>query len=125
MNDHPVFWTLDLTLDPEKVAPWRELLREIVAEIEAREPGTLTYRWSISEDKTTAQVFERYADPEAALAHMKTFSDKFASRFFAPVRNKRLLVYGDPGEELREEIKGFDPIYLSPITGLNRGHGGV
>lgn len=119
-NGDAISWTLVLTLNPQKVERWQNLLQDIVSEVEANEPGTLNYQWSISEDKKSAQVYERYANAESAIKHMANFAKKFGTPFFDPVVTKHLLVYGDPGEEVRNHIKEYHPKYQSPVMGLNR-----
>ncbi len=84
----------------------------------ASEPATLIYEWTISDDKKSAQVHERYADSDAALRHLKSFNDNYASRLLALVEPTGLTVYGKPSAALKEELAEANPVYMDVIGGF-------
>ena len=45
----------------------------------------------------------------------------FVERFLALCTPTRMSVYGEPSDELKEAIAGFNPRYLSPVAGHARG----
>ena len=45
----------------------------------------------------------------------------FVKRFLALCTPTRMSVYGEPSDELKEAIAGFNPRYLSPVAGHARG----
>ncbi len=84
-------------LQPGKEAEAEEAISEMVAAVEANEPGALAYIMHRSQkDPTEITVFEVYADAEALnahgqTAHMAQFRSNFASLFDpASVRIERL-----------------------------------
>jgi len=60
-------------LRPEKQAEGEKALAEMVAAVEANEPGALLYMVSRSQsDPTEVTFFEAYADGDALSTHMNT-----------------------------------------------------
>ncbi|MDX1407945.1 MAG: antibiotic biosynthesis monooxygenase [Saprospiraceae bacterium] len=96
-----VYWHLEVQIKPGQRETLRGLMEEMVAHARLHEPGTLRYAWSISKDQTECHMYERYADSDAALAHMQHFREQFASRFMECVIPTRFLVYGNPTETLK------------------------
>lgn len=97
----------------------RDLMPEMV-EATRGEPGTLGYEWFLSGDGTLCHVYERYADSDAALAHLGTFGTKFAERFLQCFEPTALYVYGEPSDEVRTALDGFGPVYLGTFGGFSR-----
>jgi quinol monooxygenase YgiN len=83
------------------------------------EPGALTYAWSLDEAGTVLHLFERYADPAAALAHLETFGSRFAQRYFDAVDPTRFVVYGGD-ESVAEALAAAQPVFMGPLVGLAR-----
>jgi len=114
-----VSWNLQLTVRPGRLDDLKTLMREMVASTEA-EPGTLAYEWFLGEDGTVCHLYERYADTDAAMAHIGTFGTKFVDRFMACVEQTALHLYGDPGEPVREAMGGFGAVFMRPLGGFSR-----
>jgi quinol monooxygenase YgiN len=117
-TDH-VSWLLELKLESGALNDWRELMQEMVAST-LDEPRTLDYEWSISEDGTICHVWERYADSDATMVHIRTFGDKFARRFTQLSTVTRLVVFGNPSDLVKEGLASFNPVYLRPLGGFSR-----
>lgn len=114
-----VSWLLELAVKPGKLDELRTLMTEMVESTRA-EAGTLSFEWFISDDGATVDIYERYADSGAVLAHVTTFGQKFAGRFLAALDPTRLTVFGDPSDEAREALDGFGASYLGNFGGFVR-----
>jgi pentatricopeptide repeat protein len=97
----------------------RELMNEMVSATR-EEPGTQVYEWFLSEDGTVCHINERYADSEAAMAHLGNFGSKFADRFLGCFEPTSFSVYGEPTAEARAALDGFGASYLGWLGGFNR-----
>lgn len=109
-----VSWLVELAVKPGQLNNFRALTGEMV-ESTRGEPGVLSYERFVSDDGKVIHVYERYADSAAALAHLRTFSQKFAARFLSMVERTRFTVFGAPSDELRGVLDGFGAIYLKPF----------
>jgi quinol monooxygenase YgiN len=114
---HEVAWLLELAVNPDQFDAVWALMEEMVASTRA-EPGALGYAWFVGEENRTVALYERYADSAAVLAHMATFGERFAPRFLAAMAPSRLTVFGDPSEEARQALAGFNPTYLGFLGGF-------
>ena len=62
-------------------------------------------------------IYERYVDSAAAVSHVQRFVANFAERFLSLCTPTRMSVYGEPSDELKETIAGFNPRYSRPGRG--------
>jgi hypothetical protein len=46
--------------------------------------------------------------------------ENFAARFLSLCTPTRMSVYGEPSDELKTAITGFNPSYLEPLAGYAR-----
>lgn len=114
-----VSWNLQLAVRDGRLEDFRSLMEEMV-ESTRSEPGTRAYEWFLSEDGTVCHLYERYADAQAALAHISTFGSRFGERFLACVEPTAFHVYGIPSDEVRTALDGFGAVYLRPFGGFTR-----
>lgn len=117
--DKQVSWIIELAVKPGQLENFRALKDEMVASTQT-EPDTLSYDWWVSEDGSAVHIYERYADSDALLAHLTGFGEKFAERFLTMVEPGRFTVYGEPKEDAREAMSGFNPTYLGSFGGFTR-----
>ena len=118
--DAEISWLYEVTITPGKLDDLHALIAEMASHAEANEPGTLTYHWTISQDGTIGHIHERYANAEAALAHLASYNSQFAARLTPLVSSARMFVNGDPGAEVRQQIAGAQPIYMEDAGGFAR-----
>jgi quinol monooxygenase YgiN len=100
-----------------------DALKTLVAEMVAgtsEEPGTRNYEWYISEDGSTVHGWEKYADSEATLTHVKGFAEKWAGRLTECVETHSFVVYGSPDDAVKEFIADWGPKYLGVMGGFAR-----
>ena len=117
--DENVYWLLELAVTPGQLNELGGLMREMV-EAAREEPGTLNYEWSISADATVCNVYVRYRDAAAVMAHMRSFGSRFSVRFMELAKITRMTVYGSPGAEVRRALAPYGPVYLAPFGGFKR-----
>ncbi|TNE41341.1 MAG: antibiotic biosynthesis monooxygenase [Alphaproteobacteria bacterium] len=119
MSGH-VYWILAVEIKPGEYDNFIDLMTEMVAATKADEPGALNYEWSVSADKKSCHIFERYADSDATLTHMKNFGTKFAKRFMGVLIPKSFTLYGDPTETVVNTISAMQPVVMERVGGFSR-----
>jgi quinol monooxygenase YgiN len=119
MSDN-VYWLLELAIKPGEFDNFEALMKEMVEATQANEPNTLNYEWSISDDRQSCHIYERYVDSAATMTYLGTFGEKFAERFMAALEPTRFLVYGTPNNEVKAALSGFGPVFRAPFGGFAR-----
>ena len=109
-----IAWVVELAVRPGQLDNFRALTGEMVL-VTRHEPGALSYQRFVSEDGQIVQLYERYADSAAALAHLRTFEKMFSRRFGSLVDRKRLSVFGTPTDELKAVLDRAGATYLRPL----------
>lgn len=102
-----------------KFGEFKKLVSQIVDRVR-KEPGTLVYEYSVSDDKNVVHIFERYSDDNALVSHVEETFSPFAERFLNLVDMKSLVVYGTPAGKAQDILDGFGAVYLAPFDGLTR-----
>jgi len=113
-----VSWVFEATVKPDALDDYRAMAREISADNQAAEPGQLNFEWFI--DGYDIHIYERYTDSAAGVFHVQRFVENFAPRFLSLCTPTRMSVYGDPSDELRTALTGFNPRYLGVLAGYTR-----
>jgi quinol monooxygenase YgiN len=113
-----ISWVFEAAVKPEALDEYGALAREISADNQAAEPGQQIFEWFT--DDQDVHIYERYQDSAAALAHVQRFVENFASRFLSLCTPTRMSVYGEPSDELKVALTGFNPRYLEPLAGHAR-----
>ena len=115
MSQH-VHWLLELCINDGKLADFIAVMHEMVA-FTRNEAGTLIYEWCFSEDETVCDIYERFQDSEAAVAHLAAFS-RFAERFLDAATPTKLTVMGHPNESALEALSGLSPVLRKTRAGF-------
>lgn len=115
-----VSWMFELGVKEGRDAELRALMAEMAAATERNEPGTLEYEWYLSDDGRRLHLWERYADAAAALAHTRTFGERYAARFFDILRPERITLYGDDTDAVREAMGELRPPVMRRAAGFAR-----
>lgn len=97
-----IVWTVDAQIKDEKKF---NLAMKKITEATFEEEGSMNHEWFIAEDGTTAHVYERYKDSEAALKHLETWS-KLSPLFMEGAEMLNFKVYGDLSPELEQAVGG-------------------
>lgn len=97
---------------------FRDLIRKVV-EATQKEPGTLSYVYSVSADEKTAHIVERYQQ-DAVVSHVDHTFAPFAEAFLSLVTVTSLTVYGKPDEAIKTRLDPFGAVYMTPFDGFTR-----
>ncbi len=119
MSDN-VHWVLEIEIKQGELDSFKALMNEMVEATRANEPDTMNYEWFISDDEGSCHIYERYADSAATMTHLGSFGQNFAERFMAAVAPTRLVVYGDPNDEVRAALSAFGAAHMAQIGGFAR-----
>ena len=109
-----ISWWVELAVKPGQLGNLEILTGEMV-DATRRETGVLGYARFVSDDGKIVQVYERYVNSDAAVAHLKQFASVFAQRFQSLVERKRFTVLGKPSAELKQLLDEFGATYLKPF----------
>ncbi len=115
-----VSWSLQMSVRDGCLDDARALVPEMVAATRRDEPGALIYEYFLSDDGGSCHIYERYADSDAAMAHLGNFGTNFAERFMACFEPKSFSVYGPASDELRGALDAMGASYLGSLDGFNR-----
>jgi quinol monooxygenase YgiN len=118
MNDQ-VAWRVELDVKPGQLTNFLALTARMVEETRL-ENGVLSYQRFVDDTGTIIGVYERYATSGDALAHLRTFKERFVAEFSAMVNRTRFVVYGQPNKELRNVLDGLGATcYMRPFGDLS------
>lgn len=115
-----VHWVLELDIKDGQLANFKTLMAEMVEATKANEPGTTHYEWFVNDEETSCHIYERYVDSAAVMVHLGTFGEKFAERFLAALAPVRLVVYGNPSDEVRAALAGLGALHMTQVGGFDR-----
>lgn len=115
-----IFWIFQLNIKDGQINNLEKIKNELVNVTKENEPGTLGYHWAVNDDKTVCQIYEWYADCDAALIHLKTFVKKYAASLIATGDKTSFTVYGTPSGELKALLDLLGATYMSPLGGFTR-----
>lgn len=98
---------------------FKDVAAEIIDEVEANEPNTLSYEWFLSSDERKCYVVQLYRDSEAVLAHLGNIAD-LSGRLHQLAPLTRLMIFGSPSDELRQAIDHVGPEVFEHWNGVTR-----
>jgi len=114
-----VHWLLELSIHPEHINDFDAIMLELVRETD-REVGTMACEWNFNDDGSICTIYERFMDADAAMVHLGMFGDRFADRFLKASTVTRLTLLGHVSDELKNALKGFNPMVLTQRAGFAR-----
>jgi quinol monooxygenase YgiN len=103
-----------------KLDELKSLMSEMVDSTRENEPGALNYEWWLNDNDSELHLYERYADPDATLAHLESFGKNFAKRFMSVVTPKKFLVYGATDERVTQALSAMGPAFFKRLGGFVR-----
>jgi quinol monooxygenase YgiN len=115
-----ISYVFEVSIKPGKLEDFKTLMGEMVQATQANEPDTLNYEWFISTDGTVCHTCERYRNSQAVMTHMNSVREHFSARYFAAAEPRRLVVYGDPSEEIRTMFAPLSAVFIPPAAGFVR-----
>ena len=113
-----ISWLLEVAILPGQLENFKAVARDLIA-ITEKEKGTFAYEWNLNADETSCDIYERYQDSEAMIAHVNSFGN-FAERFLNACRPTSFHVYGAPNEAAKAQLADLHPLYFKNLGGFSR-----
>ena len=88
---------------PDKLEELVTVVTELAEHTQTTEPGAISYRWFLSEDKTVMTVVETYADSAAVLFHGTNYLP-FAERLDGLRTTTSIVFYGNVSPDLESAL---------------------
>ena len=112
-----VYWVVKGTIADGKLDAVKELAKHFCA-LTTTEPGALAYEWSVG-DGSQIHIFERYADADAAMAHLGNVGPDLP-KLFEHVAVSGIDCYGKTSDTLREAFAAFPVTYHEQFAGFTK-----
>ena len=117
MTDN-IYWIIKLNIGEGNIQAIKDLAPAFIEKTK-QEEGALAYEWSVSADGSELHVYERYADSDAALAHLGNVGPMLPE-LFALASPITIEVYGSASDVFKEAVKDFPTNYHSQFDGFSR-----
>ncbi|HSM57744.1 MAG TPA: hypothetical protein VK879_16440 [Candidatus Sulfomarinibacteraceae bacterium] len=102
----------------------KKAMNELIEFVDANEPQIIAYNVYFSEDRTQMTVLQIHSDSASLATHMEVAGDMFP-RFSEFIRMEAIEIYGEPDEELVEQLKGKAKMLGSGTVKVHDPHGGL
>jgi quinol monooxygenase YgiN len=120
MTKQEVHFIVSLAVNEGKLEEFKSIAQSMIAATQT-EPGASAYEWFFSSDGTRCRLLERYARPEAVLAHLAGAGvQEFLPRLLKVSIVAGFEVYGDPGPKGTETLTAFGAEIFQLWQGLDR-----
>lgn len=120
MSKDMVRLAVDLTINEGKLSEFEAVAQTMIAGSQ-KEPGALGYDFFLSDDGKGCRLVESYVDADALLVHFKgPVVQELVPRLLGTSSLSRFEVYGDPGPEAAQMLKGFGAEIFEFWGGLGR-----
>jgi len=114
-----ICFNLVATVAPGKFDAFKAFIGPVVEQTK-REPGCLGYELTVSDDKSTVYMLERFRDSAAIIHHITETFSKSAKEFGELVTVTNFVIFGDPNPEVRKMLEGAAAIYTSRFDGFTK-----
>jgi quinol monooxygenase YgiN len=111
-----IYWTIDATIKPGHLSGLKEHVA-LMVEMTATEPGALAYDFWLTEDETRLFIYERYADSEAAIAHLQNVGPHLGP-FLDAVNMQPIVILGHLSPAAKEAFASFKATHTTFLAGL-------
>lgn len=115
MKNH-VTWTVQGQIKEGKYDEFLLVMAQLVA-LAKSEAGTLMYEWTVSEDKRSVHIYERYQDEDAAKVHLAGW-DKSGPLFLSVVDMDKITVFSQLSKEFAQAFAGLSTVFMKPVGGF-------
>lgn len=115
MKNH-VTWTVQGQIKEGKYDEFLLIMAQLVA-LAKSEAGTLMYEWTVSEDKRSVHIYERYQDEDAAKVHLAGW-DKSGPLFLSVVDMDKITVFSQLSKEFAQGFAGPSTVFMKPVGGF-------
>ncbi|KAA2279400.1 putative quinol monooxygenase [Candidatus Nitrosocosmicus agrestis] len=111
----------EFLIKEDNVEQFKKLIREMSRAVEVNEPTTLVYQAYFNTDGTKCMVPETYVDSKAVISHNESDASKMIlPKIFNIAKLNTLDVYGNPNNELKKLLVGFNSQIFNLYTGFSR-----
>ncbi|MBG9995800.1 antibiotic biosynthesis monooxygenase [Pseudoalteromonas sp. NZS127_1] len=115
MKNH-VTWTVQGQIKEGKYDEFLLVMAQLIASAKS-EAGTLIYEWTVSEDKRSVHIYERYQDEDAAKTHLAGWA-KSGPLFLSVVDMDKVTVFSQLSEEFAQAFAGPSTVFMKPVGGF-------
>ncbi|MBH0021748.1 antibiotic biosynthesis monooxygenase [Pseudoalteromonas sp. SWXJ133] len=115
MKDH-VTWTVQGQIKEGKYDDFLLVMAQLVA-LAKSEAGTLMYEWTVSEDKRSVYIYERYQDEGAAKAHLAGWNES-GPLFLSVVDMDKITVFSQLSKEFAQAFADPRTVFMKPVGGF-------
>jgi len=105
-----------LKINPGKMEEFKKVANSCVEMVKQKDKGTIQYDWFYNHSTSECIVRERYVDSDAVLEHMANVGELLGG--LVKLSTISLDLYGDPSENLKNALEGFDVTYYDFGVGL-------
>ena len=113
-----IYWTISANVKEGRLGGLKEHIVKMV-EITKTEEGALNYGFWLNEDSTRLFIHERYANSEAAIAHIQNVGPHL-DPFLDAVEMDPIVILGPVNDEVKGVFAAFGASYTTFLGGLNR-----
>ena len=110
-----IYWTLSANVKDKKIDDLKAFLSEVLRKTQT-EIGCLNYEFWFSEDEKKLYVFERYANSESCLDHIRNVSEDLPN-FFDCVELDPIIILGDVTVPVKEVFDKMNASYVNFFKG--------
>lgn len=115
MNDN-IHWTIHATIKEGRLEGLKEHIVKMV-EMTKTEKGALNYEFFLNGDKSRIFIHERYADSEAAIAHVQNVGPHLGP-FLDAVEMDPIVIFGKLSDAGKEAFAPFGASYTNNLNGF-------
>jgi quinol monooxygenase YgiN len=120
MSKQTVRFNVNLAIHDGKLDAFQAIAQDMIAGTQ-KEPGALAYEWHLSADRKQCRLIETYADANAVQAHINgPVVQQLVPKLLEAATLNGFEVYGDPGPQATEMLKGIGAKIFPLWRGLNR-----
>jgi quinol monooxygenase YgiN len=119
MSKQTVYFAVSFDINDESLDAFKEVGQAMIGATQ-KEPGALGYEWHFSDDHKHCRLLETYVDQAAVLAHINGEAVKLIPKLLESSTVSGFEVYGDPGPEAAQTLKGFGAKIFDRWQGLRR-----
>lgn len=113
-----VYWILKAQVQEGNADKVRQLAAKFCDQTQ-QEAGTIAYEWALSEDDSVLHIYERFANAEAALAHIANVGDDLP-HLLALISLDGIECYGAHDDAFRKAVAELPMTYMNTFAGFHR-----
>ena len=112
-------YTLELTIKPGGLDPFKELVNKITNMVRDNEPDIKGYQWYFNDDETKCYIAEWHTNSESLLAHLQNVGEVLPE-LLGHCDITRFEVFGNPNAQPLEAVSGLGAEVFGYFIGFTR-----